>query len=69
MISSQISRKQQVSHFTKMNVWQHICLQQIIGPDNPTCSQFPPDTEFRLNAKKDKGKGEDAAKERVGKGI
>ena len=51
----------------------------IIGPDNPTCSQFPPDTEFRLNAKcrkgiwrnngKDKGKGEDVVKERVGKGI
>ena len=43
--------------------------KQIIGPDNPTCSQFPPDTEFRLNAKKDKGKGEDVVKERVGKGI
>ena len=42
---------------------------KIIGPDNPTCSQFPPDTEFRLNAKKDKGKGEDAVKERVEKGI
>ena len=27
MISSQISRKPQVSHFTKMSVWQHICLE------------------------------------------
>ena len=47
----------------------HAGRQKIIGPDNPTCSQFPPDTEFRLNAKKDKGKGEDVVKERVGKGI
>ena len=46
-----------------------VYVYEIIGPDNPTCSQFPPDTEFRLNAKKDKGKGEDAVKERVGKGI
>ena len=46
-----------------------VMLSRIIGPDNPTCSQFPPDTEFRLNAKKDKGKGEDVVKERVGKGI
>ena len=51
----------------------------IIGPDNPTCSQFPSDTEFRQNAKfrkgiwrnngKDKGKGEDVVKERAGKWL
>ena len=28
---------------------------KIIGPDNPTCSQFPSDTEFRQNAKFRKG--------------
>ena len=27
----------------------------IIGPDNPTCSQFPSDTEFGQNAKFRKG--------------
>ena len=52
---------------------------KIIGPDNPTCSQFPSDTEFGQNAKfrkgiwrntgKDKGKGKDLVKETAGKWL
>ena len=32
-----------------------IMIKKIIGPDNPTCSQFPSDTEFRQNATFRKG--------------